>query len=131
MRSSGKNFLLINLAIYRLHVVVTWGTSAAQIVQYAKKHGYTPAKRFVAEFQEHTQDSIGLCMTFSNSNPDVLVWLRERPKRASDYGTLYHELYHAVDSVSESRNLAEELEARAYAYEYLVTEANRFFWSCK
>lgn len=124
-----KKFLSINVGIYRLHVIVTWETTPAEISRYSKQHGVPVAKNFEKEFTENTKDAIGLCMELVKGNPDVLVWLAKQPKRATSYGTLYHELYHAVDSISDSRNLGDELEARAYLYEYLVTEANKFFWS--
>lgn len=119
-----KNFFNINVAIYRMHVVVTWGTTAEQIVRYVGQHNVTVGKDFVKQFREHTSDAIGLCMKFRNDNPDLLVWMGKRPRKASEFGTLYHELYHAVDSISESRNLKDEEEARAYVFEYLVAEAN-------
>jgi hypothetical protein len=124
-----NNFLAINVAVFRMHVIVTWETEAEEIERYARKHKVEVAEKFVDEFKENTKDAIGVCMVFANENPDVLVWLRKRPRKASDYGTLYHELYHAVDNISESRNLKDEAEARAYAFEYLATEANKFFWS--
>jgi hypothetical protein len=122
-------FLPINMAMLRMHVIVTWETEAEEIESYARQHKVEVAKRFVEDFKENTKDAIGVCMVFDNENPDVLVWLRKRPKHATDYGTLYHELYHAVDNISESRNLDDEAEARAYAFEYLATEANKFFWN--
>lgn len=124
-----NKFLAINLAVYRLHVIVTWDTSAEEIAEYSEAHGCDVSKRFVSDFKEHAEDALlGLCMKLHNENPDVLVWLKQRPRRASDYGTLYHELYHAVDDISKSRNLDDEAESRAYIFEYLVTEANKFFW---
>jgi hypothetical protein len=125
-----KKFLPINLAIYRLHVIITWERSADKIIAYAKAHNCVTAKSFKTDFEEHLkEDVLGLCMVFSNDNPDVLVWLAEQPTRASNYGTLYHELYHAVDSIEDSRNLSEEAESRAYIFEYLVTEANKVLWA--
>lgn len=115
-------FLAINLAIYRLHVVVTWETKGEEIAQYAQAHGCVVSPRFVQDFTEESRDALGLCMKFSNDNPDVLVWLSTRPSTSATYATLYHELYHAVDEVSKSRNLADEPEARAYAFEYLVSQ---------
>jgi len=129
--SRKENFLSINVEIYRLHVVVTWETKAEQIAIYAKKHGITVAKRFIDDFEENSREALGLCMKFENDNPDLIVWMERRPKKASEYATLYHELYHAVDSISESRNLDKEEEARAYVFEYLVTQANKFFWPLK
>lgn len=114
--------------MYRLHVVVTWETKPEEIEKFAKAHGCDVATNFKKEFVENTKDAIGMCMEFSKSGPDVLVWLADRPKKTSSYGTLYHELYHAIDSISDSRNLANETEARAYLYEYLATEANRHLW---
>ena len=127
---TSSNFLAINVPIYRLHVLITWGTTPEQIRKYSAKHKLELAESFEREFKGHLADgALGLCMEPKANNADILVWMKERPLRASSYGTLYHELYHAVDSISESRSLADEPEARAYVFEYLVTEANRFFWS--
>lgn len=129
-RQAGQSpkFLAINLALYRLHVIVTWETTGAEIAEFARQHGCRVSDRFVPDFNEQASDALGLCMAFHNDYPDVLVWLSKKPTKASSYATLYHELYHAIDSVSKSRNLADEPEARAYAFEYLVNECNRFFW---
>lgn len=123
-----KKFFPITIPLYRLTVVVTWESDGTKIAKVAAKHGCPVATRFVGDFKENAEDALGLCMKFSNDNPDVLVWLRKKPNTASSYATLYHELYHAVDSISESRNLRDEQEARAYLFEHLADRCNKHFW---
>ena len=125
MKKGESRFLIIPIGVYRLHVVVTWEASIKKIIQFLKHHHAKVSKNFADEFLENTQDAIGLCMRYSDDNPDLLVWLQDRPRKTSQYGTLYHELYHAVDSIAESRAMEDEVESRAYVFEYLATEANR------
>lgn len=121
-------FLPLEIGIYRLHVVVTWETTAEEIAAYAAKHNCRVASHFTKDFKDNAGDALGLCMSLSNDSSDVLVWLDKKPSSASSYATLYHELYHAVDSISKSRNLGDEQEARAYLFEYLAHECNKAFW---
>lgn len=128
MRKKKSKFLKIHLGIYRVGVLITWETTAKEIEDHIKDLGLDIAKSFQDDFNEATKDAVGLCIKPSNDYPDLVVWLAKGPKKASEYGTLYHELYHAVDSIAESRSLEDETESRAYIFEYLATEANRFFW---
>lgn len=128
MAKKSTKFLPLDLPLYRLTVLVTWESSGAEIAKFAAKHNCTVAPRFIEDFKEAAGDALGLCMKFSNDNPDVLVWLKQKPKTASTYATLYHELYHAVDDISKSRNLADEQEARAYLFEHLADRCNKKFW---
>lgn len=128
MAKKANKFFPIAVPLYRLTVLVTWEADGNEIAKFANKNGCQVANRFPTDFKENADDALGLCMKFSNDNPDVLVWLRQKPKKASTYATLYHELYHAVDDISKSRNLADEPEARAYLFEYLADRCNQKFW---
>ena len=103
-------------------------------MDYAIKHGVPITEDdWGKEFSKHIDNKtcIGLAILYGDDNSDVLVWLKKRPEKCSEYGVLYHELYHAVDSIIESRNLFEEKESPAFIYEYLAMECNNYFWSKK
>ncbi len=128
-----KRFLEINLAIYRVYVVVTWETTKQEILKYVRK--ISPSLKITDEewgklFSENADNNrtAGITMELGDDNCDILVWLRKRPKTAKDYGVLYHELHHAVRAISDSRNLGIEHESPAFIYEYLATKCNNYFW---
>lgn len=122
-----SKFLLINLPIYRLSVVLTWETDAQEIAKWTASQGVKVAPRFERDFKEASGDALGLCMSLDNKYPDMLVWLAKKPSNKDGFHTLYHELYHAVDGISENRNLGDEKEARAYLFEHLVTVCDETF----
>lgn len=126
-----SRFLPIPLLQYRLHVIVTWETTVAEVAQWATRHGVTSITAgWRADIARNIDDDScsGLTARLGDRNDDVLVWLRHRPRRASEYGTLYHELFHAVQAVARSRNLGAETESPAFLYEYLATRCNRALW---
>lgn len=124
-----SKYIVINLSIYRCVVVVTWEQDIDKIMKYVKKHGVKIKDDWKGVFETHQEKSAGVCITLGEDNTDCLVWIKERPKRASQYGTLYHELYHAVDHISEAHALTiDEKEARAYMFEYLVNNCNKILW---
>jgi len=125
-----KKILAIHVDVFRVAVVVTWETNKAWVMNHARTHGIAVTEDgFGQAFSREVEDNecLGLCISFGDRNSDVLVWLRERPTKATDYGVLYHELYHAVDCIAESRHL-KCAECRAFTFEYLVNQCNKFFW---
>ena len=126
-------FLEINLAIYRVYVVVTWDTSKKEIMNYVKHN--SPKLKITEEvwgkeFSKCVDDNRcnGLTIELGDDNCDILVWLRKRPQTASEYGVLYHELHHATRAIVDSRNLGIEHESPAFIYEYLATQCNKHLW---
>ncbi len=130
MKKKENKFIEINLAIYRCHCIVTWEQDVNKIIAWGKKNGITQLADDWKKVYQDNAVGTGLAMEFGNNNTDVLVWLKEKPKKLSQYGVLYHELYHAVDRISEQHNLNpyKEIEARAYMFEYLVNECNKILW---
>jgi len=133
MKKKEKRFLEINLAIYRLYVVVTWETTKQEILDYVRKA--SPSLKITEEewgklFSESADSNrtAGLTMELGDDNCDIVVWLRKRPKTSKDYGVLYHELHHAVRAIMDSRNLGIEHESPVFIYEYLANECNKYFW---
>lgn len=133
LKKKESKFLEIELAIYRLFVVVTWETTKEEIVKFVKTNSpnlVITDEKWGKDFSEAADDrrTAGLTILLGDDNCDVLVWLRKRPKTAKDYGVLYHELHHATRSIVDSRNLSIEHESPAFIYEYLATKSNQFFW---
>lgn len=129
---SVKRFFEVWLAIYRLSVVVSWETSKKDLLQFAKRRGVTATEEIWGKKFDRLSSNTkcnGFCTYFGDDNQDILVWLRKRPQTVVECGVLYHELYHAVDKIIESRNLYHEAESPAYIYEYLATQCNIFFWN--
>ena len=88
-------------------------------------------RKWKNEFLRCKQVAAGITIQLGDNNTDILVWLKRRPKTAREYGTLYHELSHALDFIAESHNLKEETEAKAYIYEFMATECNMVLWQYK
>lgn len=129
------NILIIPLPIYRLHVIVCWDITIKEAALHCRKRGCDlVTDEWIQTTASFVDGANGFCTNLGNGNTDVLVWLKNglsAKSKASEFGTLYHELYHAVDRISRTHNLGDEEEARAYIMEYLVTECNKFFWNKK
>jgi hypothetical protein len=131
VRGGAPRFLEIFLALYRLTVVVTWETTAEEIMAFARRRKVTISReKWGKDFVEHAGNRLctGLTMELGDDNVDILVWLRCRPRTATQYGVLYHELHHVVGQVVQLRNLHRESESTAFLYEYLATSCNRALW---
>ncbi len=126
-----RRFLEIPLSIYRLTVVVTWESALEEVLLFAGEHKVEITPQWREEFERHAKDATcsGFCITFGDDNSDLLLWLRKRPTKASEYGVLYHELFHAVRAVVRSRSLGAEEESPAFLYEYLATRCNQVLWN--
>jgi hypothetical protein len=123
-----KKFLEIPLHLYRLIVIVTWETSFADLKRFIKRNTHVLTADWQKDYEKHRNDAVGVCMTLGDNNSDVVIWLKEKPTRASQYGVLYHELFHAVDHITRTHNLDGEIEARAYIFEHLVNQCNSHLW---
>ena len=129
MKKIMKNLVAIPIIPFRLHVLVAWEIPIEEIVKCVKKHGTKEiSDEWIRDFKEHTKKSLGLCYEIGGSR-DILVFLKKRPQTASEYGVLYHELYHAVDTITESSQLLQYEHSRAFIFEYLANECNGYFWS--
>src|ERR1700745_1981689 len=122
-----NKFISINVEIYNCHVIVTWEHDIQKIIKYSEDHGCKlMSEEWKKNFLDNREEVTGLCMELGEKNTDVLVWLKEKPKKLSTFATLYHELYHAVDNISQSHNISpyKEIEARAYLFEFLFKKCN-------
>lgn len=130
-----NHILVIPLILYRLHVIIAWELPIEKLAKHCRRRGAVNATdEWAREITEFTGSANGCCTNLGKGNADVFIWLKNSPHRgskASEYGTLYHELFHAVDRITETHNLDGEQECRAYIFEHLITEANKFFWARK
>lgn len=134
MKEKKPNVVEIDVEIYKMHVVVFWETSIEDIAAWGKKHGCETSDQWIKDANETIDGATGACIWFGDDNRDLVMWLKKRPQTASDFGTLYHELYHAVDLIADGANFEmsmKDTEPRAYLYEFLITRCNQFFWSRK
>src|SRR3990167_7026996 len=126
MKLVSKNrWIEIYVPIYKMSVIVTWEQDIDRIIKTAKKHGVKISNEWKGKFNKCSEGANGVCMIIGDANTDIIVWLKEKPLKASQFGTLYHELYHAVDNIAADHNLENEREARAYVFEFLVNKCNK------
>lgn len=124
-----SKYIEIHLNFLRCTVLVTWEQDIDKIIKFAIKRGCNIKPDWKGTFTTHSEKAMGVCITLGDDNTDCLVWLKERPLKSSQYGCLYHELYHAVDHIAESHAMSvEEKESRAYIFEYLVNQCNKVLW---
>lgn len=128
--------IAIHLAIYRLSVVVFFGTSIDEMIKLGIKRGIDKdffTEEWKKDCEETMDRATGICVNYGYENNDVLVWLKERPIKLVQYATLTHELYHAVDNVAQSRSFEchENQEPKAYLFEYLFNEVCHILWARK
>lgn len=130
----------VPVAIYRTVVVLFIGSTCDEIVATGamngidKKHFTEGWRRDVRQLMDETQTK-AFTILFGDDNRDVLIWLRERPRTATEYTHLYHEIAHAVDFIAhatDEKNLwygnNGMSEPRAYLFGYLATAFNRALW---
>jgi len=133
----------IDVALYRIHVVLFIGWDLDAMIAHGRKHGISEGC-FTPDWKSWMSAAIetaaGLCANFGEStkNSDILIWLRDNPTKASEYGPLWHELLHAVDKIAlhadpSARFFAESgmSEPRAFLYEYLAVKFTQVLWNRK
>lgn len=124
----------IEVAIYRMHVVLFCGHSLREIVDTGVRHGISRSL-FTTDWQKNvteniTSDCKAFMIEYGVGNRDILVWLRSKPRKVSEFATLVHELSHVVDRIASgcdtnSRFMDKDgdSEPRAFLQEYLFTES--------
>ena len=128
MKNKENKFIEIPLSIFRCSVLVTWEQDVDKIIKYASKRG-VPFKEDWKEVFVANSNGLGLCLELGTNNVDCLIWLKEKPLKTNQFGVLYHEIYHAVDYISEHRGMkTEEKESRAYIFEHIVNQCNSILW---
>ena len=119
----------IPVVIYNIHVFVFVNGGAKNIIDYAKELGLKLSKRWIKGLDsQYKGNGLGFCTYYGEDNIDILIGIKKPLLKASDYGTLYHEIYHAVFWILKDHSIKDE-EAGAYLYEYISTECNRVLWN--
>lgn len=127
------------LNMYRRSVVVVMGWGVDDIVKWGLNNGIKEVnfpEQWKTTMGKTMDGAKGFCGHYGVDNHDILIWLEDRPKQASDYGTLWHELHHAVDTISNDLDpnahfFADDWtsEPRAYLYEYMAVEITKNLWN--
>lgn len=106
-----KKFFYIEVNIYRLAVIVTWETTKEQLFKYSEQHGCKlsdESKELFDDVYKGIEHKAGWCAFLGKDNSDVVIWLKNKPETSKNYAFLYHELYHAVQRIIETRDLHNE-----------------------
>lgn len=131
MKKTNKYTIIeIPLIIYPVHMIVMMNTDYSEIKQHLISNKVSISPQFEKAIRGwlDAPNTKGYCCAYGyKENPDVLILLKSRPKKASEYGILYHEIYHATDRLSRSLGLI-GFETKAYLFQYLITECNRVLW---
>lgn len=139
MKKKDIKFIQIPIILYRLSVIIFFNQTLDKIIKTGIKRGINKEK-FTVDWKEwpareiENKNTQGFCLNYGEENKDVLIWLKKRPEKLSEYLPLYHELYHAVDFIADSRNFSVEdkiSEPKAYLFEYLFKQVSEFLWNCK
>lgn len=135
----GEVILTIPIPLYRRTVIIFICSTAQRMIDHGIKHGIDKEKlspEWRKSVETAVKESAGFCVEYGHENVDVLIPIKKYPTKASEYGCLYHELYHAVDFISKDidheNTMTDKVgnsEARAYLYEYLATECNKILWN--
>lgn len=129
-----SHFIIIPLPLYHLHVVIAHGCTIEQCYAHLKKLKYDVDDELFKDLKDSADSSHGLCTNLGKDNLDVLVWLARSVHRDSDsseYGPLWHELFHAVLKIQRNLGCTLEEEFGAYLFEHLAESACNVFWRTK
>lgn len=111
-----KNFV-ISLVVYPFDVMVSLGESDEELRRSLKKVD--------TEWEDNMQCT-GIGRFYMNDRNQSIIRLSVYPKSNEDYGTLSHEIFHAVthilDRIGMRLILLKSDEAYAYLTGYLTTE---------
>ena len=131
--------ITVNVGLYHLHVVVLIGYTVNEVIAHGRRHGISKDSFTVSwcEFvQNATEGAQGYCTSFGHKNSDVLIWLKTRPRKSLEYGTLWHELSHAVDRIAVHADPGNSFndghghsEPRAFLFEYLAVKITQDLWN--
>jgi hypothetical protein len=106
-----KNFI-IDLVIYPFQIMVSIGQSDKKLKKCLKEFGVEWSDDFILK-----TGTRGRCLL--NEENQTLIRLKEL-KTPEDYGTLQHELFHAVTFILERIGMEFDLNKSDEAYAYLI-----------
>ncbi len=137
MKKLQLKLIEIPIKLYKVSVVIFFGGDIEFIIKTGIKKGIKKeqfTKKWKNWIEDEMKEGQGICCDYGENNKDVLVWMWKRPETLKDYGILYHELYHAVDYIADSRgfdSIDKLSEPKAYLFEYLFNEASLILWNKK
>ena len=118
-KKKSKNFI-IPLVIYPFDVMVSLKQSDVELVETLNKFGIDTSDNNMWKFEEN---GIGRCISFPTGQ--LLIRLAHHPKSNEDFGTLQHEIFHAVHFFMKRMRMKLNMkndEAYAYLIGYLTQE---------
>lgn len=113
MKKKSLNFI-VSLIVYPFDVMVSLGETDKQITDKLKKIGITDKEELAAVVMK----GIGRYCMFNNNSSLIRLW--NYPEFAADYGTLAHEIFHAVTYILGETGMEFRLKTSDEAYSYLV-----------
>lgn len=119
MKQKSKNFI-IPLVVYPFDVMVSLGETDVEVVNRLNKFGIDTSDNSMWNFEEN---GIGRCIIFPTNQ--LLLRLAHYPISNEDFGTLQHEIFHAVHFLMRKLRMKLNMkndEAYAYLIGYLTTE---------
>ncbi len=110
-----KNFI-IPLIVFPFDVMVSIGETDADLFKKLKRHGIEDTDFEVAQY---TDDScMGRYALFPGNQ--TLIRIRKSPKTPEEYGTLQHEIFHAVSCILDRMGMELVILKSDEAYGYLT-----------
>lgn len=136
-----ETMLTIYLSLYKRTVVVFFNSTLDRVIEAGIKNGiekHSFSDEWKKEVEPAFKSANGFCAHYGEDSSDILICIKKRPTKASEFDTLYHEIYHAVDTIAKHIDPENSMtdktgnsEARAYLYGYIATECNKILWNKK
>jgi len=117
--SKAQNFI-IPLVIYPFDIMFSVGQTDAELLKSVKRYGLN--KSDIEEMLNMPTTILGRTLMLLETN-HTFIRLKSKPKKASEYGTLQHEIFHAIDFILRKIGIslsADSDEAYAYLIGYLT-----------
>ena len=118
--SKSQNFI-VPLVIYPFDIMVSINQTDDELLKSVKR--YDLKKDDIEDLLEMPKTMLGRTLMLLETN-NTFIRLRVKPKNPKEYGTLQHEIFHAVDFILRKIRItlsADSDEAYAYLIGY-VTE---------
>jgi len=113
MKKKSLNFIL-PLVVYPFDIMVSFGQTDKEVIAALNKYGITDED----ELKLVTLNGVGRYCMFSNNASLIRLWTY--PEYAEDYGTLAHEIFHAVTFILDKTGMDIQLKVSDEAYSYLI-----------
>lgn len=118
-KHNSKNFI-VDLVVYPFDIMFSFGETDAQIIKRLNKLGIDHNAN---DWQFESDSTRGRTCVFSSGQ--TLIRMPQIPKICTEYGTLSHEIFHAVEFLFRRINIKHCLgtsESFAYLIGYITTK---------